>query len=600
MAVEAANIQPEAAPQEAPPEAQQTPPAEHWTKKPFEGGSLGAAEKAAEMRGLGKELDQQAEAEAGKFGEETKSWWGRAKERLFKKKEGGGAETAPASVKGEAEILLEIEKADAVFKEFRKKAAEIMVSGDEAGLRMLERSLSKTYDELAPQVAAEGAADAGAMKQALKTGEMPQTTETGAKLNYVAKRLADVRGKLNAVTGPEAALKGGKVVGVDVGTRQMRDGTTEGVVTTTYADGRERVETSSGRDLVGIPGGLAKGAEAPAEGSDENPILLTPEMRIASTEGVVSGETESKPEPSEPPQAESVVVSPEAHVSSALEKITKELDTFDFDEAKESLLLNFRIGAEVGKNTVDGWKKKRAESASEADFKKMLSEQYDIPADEIETIPAADLAAQHERVVSVFDRLIAVGEEEMKKAGTKTSEQASVASGEIENKTVLLKSRSSAESPTASGEIGGATELPIQKSGIIGETPAAEAAPAAPAMSVEPGPDIAVSPALKAEAAPETKAEAKEFPMDKLEASVASLAEEKLLPLAKAFESPKTYGTKVVMKMNAAEFLKLFTENGKLSAEDAAKLAEEFKTDSEGFNAARKKLANAINKLTRP
>lgn len=195
---------PPAPAQEAPRQATQEDP----LKKDFGEGGLEAAEKALELAGMekvnemGKNLSQRAEASTQEFSQETKSLWGRVKERLFKKKDGGAQETPPSASKGEAEILREIEKSDAVFREFRKKAAEIMISGDEDGLRMLERSLSKTYDELAPQVAAEGAAEAAAMKKALKTGEMPQITETGARLNYVAKRLADVRGRLSGEAAP--------------------------------------------------------------------------------------------------------------------------------------------------------------------------------------------------------------------------------------------------------------------------------------------------------------------------------------------------------------------------------------------------------------
>src|SRR5690349_12954467 len=115
MAAEAAKIQPEAAPQEAPaaPQEAAAPVVEDWKKKSFEGGSLRAAENAAEARGLEK-LGIEASAETQKFGEETKSFWGRAKERLFGKKETG-------AVKGEAEIMAEIEKSNAAYAQFKQK-----------------------------------------------------------------------------------------------------------------------------------------------------------------------------------------------------------------------------------------------------------------------------------------------------------------------------------------------------------------------------------------------------------------------------------------------------------------------------------------------
>ena len=140
-------------------------------------------------------------------------------------------------------------------------------------------------------------------------------------------------------------------------------------------------------------------------------------------------------------------------------------------------------------------------------------------------------------------------------------------------------------------------ESPVEEAQVVAE---------APALSVEPGPDLEMTPAP--EAKPETApaaveapvaAEKKEFPMDRLGSLTAEVAEKRALPLAKETGSPKTYATKIE-KMPAAEFLKLYTDEGRLSAEDAAALAEEFKTDSEGFNRARKRLADAVKKLTRP
>jgi hypothetical protein len=211
MAAEASQLQPEAAPQETPKEApaQETPapePApEHWTKKPFEGGSLGAAEDLAELRGMGNVMGEKASEETQKFDEETKSWWGRAKGRLFRKKEGTPqAELTPAAAKGEAEILMEIEKADATFANFRKEMAQIMASGDEAQLRVLEGNLQRASDQLMEEVGEEGKKmsneERKAWKQALDGKGQPEMSKTGAQLNYVTKRLADVRAKLNGGT----------------------------------------------------------------------------------------------------------------------------------------------------------------------------------------------------------------------------------------------------------------------------------------------------------------------------------------------------------------------------------------------------------------
>lgn len=508
-----------------------------------------AQEGMAKVNEMGKNLNLQAEAGAQEFKQETKSVWERIKGRFSKKE---GAEAAP--VKGETEILQEIEKADATFREFRNEMARIMAHGGESDLRVLESNLSAAYEQLAPQVATEGAAESKAMKKALKTGEMPQATETGTKLNYVAKRLADVRAKLaSGATGSAEALAaanaayqeqasapapaesptpvaeapqaetapaepkkvetkadrdrselekasvgrpGAKLVDEYLKVRDIKSDKygniaarafdpVKGEIRLTYEDGSQLRRYATGLTLRILPGGkveevkpeaqiveeaeseeeifdAAEKARLIAEGDKARRIAemgkrvdaaMEAEDEAAASEGVTSGVTESKPEPAAAAQEESVIVSPEAHVSPALEKVTKELDEFDFDKAKEDLLLNFRIGPEVGRSTVERWKKKREEASTMDGFKRMLSEEYDIPADEIEAIPAGDLAAQHERLLSTLDRLVEAGKAEMGKGNVKTSEQAPVASGEIENKTVLQKSKSSAESPTASGEI---------------------------------------------------------------------------------------------------------------------------------------------------
>ena len=156
-----------------------------------------AREGMAKINEMGKNLNLQAEAGAQEFKQETKSLWGRVKDRMFGKKEA-------APIKGEADVLKEIEKADAVYAEFKKKYEEVMATGDEAALRGMESSLSQAYEQLAPKVAEEGAAESKQWKQALKTGEMPQITEAGAKLNDVTRRLMEVRGKLNGAPAANA------------------------------------------------------------------------------------------------------------------------------------------------------------------------------------------------------------------------------------------------------------------------------------------------------------------------------------------------------------------------------------------------------------
>lgn len=166
-------------------------------KKDFGEGGLGAVEKGAEAAGmeklneLGKNLNLQAESGAQEFGEKTKSWWDRAK-GVFKKKEG-------TPVKGEAEVLEEIEKADAVYAEFKRKYDAVVASGDETALRGMESSLTMAYDQLAAQAVKEvedNPAEATRWKEALKTQQEPQMTIAGAKLNDVTRRLMEVRGKL--------------------------------------------------------------------------------------------------------------------------------------------------------------------------------------------------------------------------------------------------------------------------------------------------------------------------------------------------------------------------------------------------------------------
>lgn len=159
--------------------------------------------------------------------------------------------------------------------------------------------------------------------------------------------------------------------------------------------------------------------------------------------------------------------------------------------------------------------------------------------------------------------------------------------------------KTSEQSPTVSGEID-APEPPKPKTSREQYPNLPQPAPGSHPPGVPDVPAPATeTPAPPAEAPKPTRAEKKDFPMDKIEAGLADVAEKALLPLAKASETPKTYGSKVVGKMGAPEFLKLFVDAGKISAEEAAALAEEFKTDPESFNAARKKTVAALNKLAR-
>jgi len=499
-----------------------------------------AREGMAKLNEMGKAMNAQAESGTQEFEEKTKSWWDRAK-GMFKK------ETSPAAVKGEAEVLKEIEKADAVYAEFKKKYDAVMASGDEAGLRGMEASLSQAYDQLAQKASAEGAAESKQWKKALKTGEEPQMTETGAKLNDVTRRLQEVRGRLNgnapkpeaaapvaapkpepapapaeapAAAAPEATSPdrealmkasegkpGAKMVDEYLALRDRKSDEYGTVVATSfdpvkgeirvkYEDGSQFRKYSTGMMLRVHVGGKVEEirptktaetvvepepAAAPEEGSDENPIELTENMK--KPQGVVSGEVEIRPEPEAKPDEPSVVVSPEA---TAMEM--------------------------------------------------------------------------------------------------KTSEQAQTASGEITNETKLVTEKNSSESPTASGEIGG---------GETAEAPqedAAEATAGPESISVEPGDDLEVMPAP--EAAPEP--EKKESGFDKLETGMDAAAEA-LLKMPEASESPKTFPTKVA-KLPADKFLEAFTSTGALDGEEAKHLAEQFKLEAEEFNELRKKLSAAVRK----
>lgn len=166
-------------------------------------------EGMAKLNELGKGFRSEAEIATQKFGQETTSWWSRIKGMFARKKDGEPGTVPEASpekiAKAEEAIAKEVEKADAAYAAFKAKYEEIMASGDAAGLKSLERSLSDAYDELAPKVAAEGAKEAKAMRKALKTGELPEASAAGAKLNDVNRRLEDVRARLGGATPEQIA-----------------------------------------------------------------------------------------------------------------------------------------------------------------------------------------------------------------------------------------------------------------------------------------------------------------------------------------------------------------------------------------------------------
>ncbi len=476
-----------------------------------------AEEGMARVNELGKNLDLQAEAGAKEFKEETKSVWSRMKERLFKKKDGG-------PVKGEAEILAEIEKADAVFANFRKEMARIMAHGGEAELRALEGSLSAAYDQLAPKVAAEGAEESAAMKKALKTGEMPQVTETGAKLNYINKRLADVREK----------LAGGKF------------GSTEALAAANAA-AQEQAAAEAPAPTAEAP------QEAPAPKAEAPEAKPSPEARLAADrefllkggklkDGTVVKGAEGLPG--------------ERMIDDYLKVRDLDADSYgeivgkSFDPVKGEIRLTYEDGGQLrsyasgmklrvhpgGKvEEINARKERIAEmgarvdaamAAEDAAAKEEGGEENPIQlTPEMRTAPAeetvftdaekAELAKDAQEALR--GQLPASGEIEAKEASAPAAEaepsvvlapevqpmkivrssETPVASGEIENETVLQKTKTSEDAPTAAGEI------EVEDAQIISEAPAVEAAPPAPeAISVEPGDDLRMTPAAKPEAAP--------------------------------------------------------------------------------------------------
>ncbi|MEK7545442.1 MAG: hypothetical protein AAB554_00020 [Patescibacteria group bacterium] len=641
-------------------------------------------EGMAKLNEMGKNLNVQAEASAQEFGEKTKSWWNRAK-GIFKKKEA-------EAVKGEAEILSEIEKADAVFAEFRKKAAEIMASGDADGLRMLERSLSKSYDELAPKVAAEVAAEASAMKRALKTGEMPPITEAGAKLNYVAKRLSEVRGRMSggAAPAPEAAparpaaeqpkgqpaeapkaeaapeidgreslLKGralndgttvkgfegtpaaamvdtyiertkqvgttdrhGEIVGVGIGSRKTRDGSSEGAVTTKYDDGKERVETSSGRELIGMPGGLMKDVkpqaqivEEPFFNEAERAELKEAETQMLAEESMdARGEFEVKPAAESAAEAAGVTVSADyakdieratPKTPESASEVSGEIETRP--EASESAAPAEEPGAPVteGAGAMQHESKEGPRAMSLGELVEAVrtwerNSMFDGGVAEKFFKEHPDLGEKHAHIRMDADAQMAniVQVSEYLRRIALNAAPGEAAESVLQHKREEMESKKTGATPQERTLIDDEERLLSMTARQLEAAEGLKAKHGAPAIVIYPSPEAPMEPEASVETPPAVAPEKNEFPADKLQAGMGTIAEKQLLPKAQASGAPKTYG-KVVAGMAAAEFLKLFVDEGKISGEEAASLAEEFKSDPEEFNKARKKLVTAINKLTR-
>ena len=418
------------------------------------------------LTGKKSELDKQVEEAASGFKESTTSWWQKTK-NVFSK--------AKSWIRNEEEIRKLDEHLASLKAGYQKKAEAAVApeplpsnvidlqahraarapAGPDAKpsveppaaelpdaaagsletwkLRQKAAELSAEYDRLAEEVAKEGASESSAQKKALKAGlDIAPTSAAGERLNAVYKELNLVRAELAK---PKPAA--------------------EQAPTTVEPQAAE-------------------------EGTDENPILLTPGMRLPSTEGVVSGETETKEAPAEPAREPSVITAPEAPM----------------------------------------------------------------------------------RVI--------------------TSEQ----------------------SPTAHGTIGGEPETPaisVEPGDIIETIPAPIPSPRDVYPNLpEPAPDSrppGVPESLPAETPveePEPAPEKKESAFDKLEAKLDDAAAE-IMKMPEAAESPKTFPTKIA-KLPADKFLEAFKAVGAVSEGEAKDLAEQFKLDSEGFDALRKKLSLAVRK----
>lgn len=552
MAAEASKIQPEAAPQERAPEptAQEAPPQPAKQEPGLRGLEQRQFEEGEKiLKEKWKELDLQAEPEAQKFKEETKSLWSRAKERLFGKKEG----TEAAPVKGEEEILKEIEKADAVYAEFKKKYGEVMASGDETALRGMESSLSQAYEQLAPQVAAEGAAESKQWKKALKTGEQPPMTEAGAKLNEVTRRLAEVRGRLNGAPAPAEAAP--------------------------------------------------SAAEAPAAG----PAQAEKDLDEAIARGVAEFEAEqavaaAAPKGEREELAEKIKGSPGEKMLDdylAIRGLTSdrfgEIVGTAFDPRKGEIRVNYQDGSSLRKyasgRTLRVFPGGKVEEVAPEAPKKPEAQIVEEPAAEEEIFTEEEKAQLREAGAQTLAESQMGGRGEIEeKPYAVTSEQSPVAAGEIENKTVLQKIKTSEESPTASGEIGGEPAAPLPPSPKEVYPGLPEPVPG----SVPPGvPETAPAETPPAEEeAPEKLDMA--FLVDRVDAAVPKVAK----ALAAGAEAPKTLASKIG-RMPAGDLLAVFKQAGEISDADQEELREMFRTEPEALEALRKKLAQAIRKQMR-
>jgi hypothetical protein len=173
------------------PQTEAKPAQEDLLKKPFEGGSLEGAERAAELKGrekvaaVKKELDSQVQQETAGFQESTSSWWTKAKNAF------AGAKswfTNESAVKGLDDRL-------ATLKSGYQREADAAAAYEVVSLKpvdqLSEAELDAEYEELAQEVAAEGATEG--------------MSAAGERLNQVFMRIQ--RGKAAAETRKAAPPK---------------------------------------------------------------------------------------------------------------------------------------------------------------------------------------------------------------------------------------------------------------------------------------------------------------------------------------------------------------------------------------------------------
>lgn len=508
-----------------------------------------AREGMAKLNELGKNLNLQAEAGAQEFKHETKSVWGRMKERLFKKKD-------ETPVKGEEDIMKEVEKADAVYATFKAKYDEVMASGDQAGLKSLERSLSQAYEQLAPQVAAEGAAEGKAWKKAVKGQEAPQITEAGAKLNDVARRLQEVRGRLGGAPAPKAE---------------------------SLPAAEPEAKAASSRAEKELDDAIARGvAEFEAERAAAAGVPAAPEAPAqAEDPDAAERETLLKKSAGKPGEK---LVDDYLKMKKLLSDKNGTIVRTTFNETKGEIRVNYEDGGEM--RIYASGLRLRVHPGGKVEEIKPQAEIVEEPESPEETFTGAEKAELRAGAEALRGQAPVSGEIEAKPAAAEAP--ADVPGVVVDPEALKMKVVTSSESPTASGEIGG--EMPVEDAQIIESAPA-ETAEAAPDS------DLEFIPAPKAPEAPPAEAlapEKKESPFDKLAAGMDAAAVE-ALKMPEAAESPKTFATKVG-KLPADRFLELFKAAGAVDESAAKDLADQFKLDAEGFNDLRKKLSAAVKK----